>query len=42
MWINQPYSVYSIYLASFFNFALLIDPLLVYLLYQTDYVSYSD
>ncbi|KAH8775314.1 glycosyltransferase like family 2-domain-containing protein [Diaporthe sp. PMI_573] len=41
VWINQPYSVYSIYLASFFNFALLIDPLLVYLLYYTDYVSES-
>lgn len=33
VWINQPYSVYSIYLASFFNFALLVDPLLVYLCY---------
>jgi cellulose synthase/poly-beta-1,6-N-acetylglucosamine synthase-like glycosyltransferase len=41
VWINQPYSVYSIYLASFFNFALLIDPMLVYLLYHTDYVSES-
>lgn len=33
VWMSQPYSVYSIYLASFFNFALLVDPLLVYLCY---------
>lgn len=39
VWIKQPYSVYSIYLASFFNFALLIDPLLLYLCYRPDYVS---
>lgn len=42
VWINQPYSVYSIYLTSFFNFALLIDPLLVYLLCHSDYVNESN
>lgn len=41
VWTNQPYSLYSIYLASFLNFALIIDPLLVCLLYHTNYVSDS-
>lgn len=42
VWTKQPYSVYSIYLASFFNFALLVDPLLVYLCCRTEYVSDSN
>ncbi|KAG8163397.1 hypothetical protein KVR01_006694 [Diaporthe batatas] len=42
VWISQPYSVYSIYLTSFFNFALLIDPVLVYLLGHTEYVHESN
>lgn len=42
VWTKQPYSVYSIYLASFFNFALLVDPLLVYLCCLTEYVSDSN
>ncbi|POS70603.1 capsule polysaccharide synthase Cps1 [Diaporthe helianthi] len=42
VWISQPYSVYSIYLASFFNFAIVIDPLLVYLLFHSGYVNESN
>jgi cellulose synthase/poly-beta-1,6-N-acetylglucosamine synthase-like glycosyltransferase len=42
VWINQPYSVYSIYLASFLNFALFTDAFLVYLMCQTDYISESN
>lgn len=36
VWAYQPYSVYSIYLASLLSFALVVDPLLMYLLHQTD------
>ena len=33
VWASQPWSVYAIYITSFLNFALLIDPLLIYLCY---------
>lgn len=39
VWLQQPYSVYSIYIASFSNFALFFDPLLVYLFCQTWHIS---
>lgn len=39
VWLRQPYSVYSIYITSFFNFALFFDALLVYLFCQTPYVT---
>lgn len=39
VWFRQPYSVYSIYLSSFFNFALFFDALLVYLFCHTSTVS---
>lgn len=39
VWIYQPYSVYSIYLTSFVNFALFFDVLLLYLFCQTRYVK---
>ncbi|KAI1851569.1 hypothetical protein JX266_003031 [Neoarthrinium moseri] len=34
-WIHQPWSVYGVYIAGLTNFALLFDPLLVYVFSQT-------
>jgi hypothetical protein len=35
VWWSQPWGVYAIYLTSFFNFALLIDPMLIWLAHNT-------
>lgn len=39
VWLRQPFSVYSIYIASFFNFALFFDALLIYIFCQTPHVT---
>jgi Glycosyltransferase like family 2 len=35
VWRSQPWGVYSIYLTSFFNFALFVDPALIWLAHNT-------
>ncbi|KAK9793514.1 putative Glycosyltransferase 2-like domain-containing protein [Seiridium cardinale] len=38
-WLTQPWSVYGVYLAGMINFALVFDPLLVYLFRKTSWNS---
>lgn len=42
VWYRQPFCVYAVYLSSFTNFALITDPLLMYLTTKTPWYRHSD
>lgn len=42
VWYRQPFCVYAVYLTSFTNFALITDPLLMYLMTRTSWYKQAD